>query len=105
MKFSLGRYVPYNSLIHRIDPRAKLLAVLLLMICIFFPYQSWAMTFAVDGGIFLLLAILLYMTRTKITDILRSLILDGADVYEAEAVYPKLQDICSEVIRKGRSVL
>ena len=73
MKFSLGRYVPYDSLIHRIDPRAKLLAVLFLMVSIFFPYQSWAMTFAVDGVIFVLLAVLLYMTRTKIIDILRSL--------------------------------
>lgn len=73
MKFSLGRYVPYNSLIHRIDPRAKLLSILLLMICIFFPYQSWAMTFAVNGAVFLLLVVLLYMTRTKIIDVLRSL--------------------------------
>lgn len=32
----LGRYIPGNSVIHRLDPRAKIVAVLLMMIIIFF---------------------------------------------------------------------
>lgn len=32
----LGRYIPGDSMIHRLDPRAKIIAVLLMMVIIFF---------------------------------------------------------------------
>ena len=35
--FTLGRYIPLDSPIHRMDPRAKILAMLLVLIAIFFP--------------------------------------------------------------------
>lgn len=35
--FALGRYVPLDSLIHRMDPRAKIMAMILLLIGIFIP--------------------------------------------------------------------
>lgn len=35
--FALGRYMPLNSVIHRMDPRAKICAMLLLIIAIFLP--------------------------------------------------------------------
>lgn len=35
--FTLGRYIPVDSLIHRMDPRAKILAMLVMLICIFIP--------------------------------------------------------------------
>lgn len=35
--FVLGRYLPYNSIIHNMDPRAKMLAMLIMMIAIFMP--------------------------------------------------------------------
>ena len=44
-------------------------------------------------------------TEKEMPGILRQLILDGADIFEAETVYPKLEDICSEIIRKGRNRL
>ena len=37
---TLGKYVPYNSFIHRLDPRSKLLSMILLMVCIFFKFSS-----------------------------------------------------------------
>ena len=33
---ALGSYLPLNSIIHRLDPRAKICAMLLMMICYFF---------------------------------------------------------------------
>lgn len=36
MRLSFGRYIAYNSLIHRMDPRVKLLMLISLMISIFF---------------------------------------------------------------------
>lgn len=35
--FTLGKYIPLNALMHKFDPRAKILAMLLLMIAIFMP--------------------------------------------------------------------
>lgn len=37
---SLGRYVPYNTFLHRLDPRTKLLSMIFLMVCIFFSFGS-----------------------------------------------------------------
>ena len=33
---TIGRYLPYDSFIHRLDPRLKLGALLILLITIFF---------------------------------------------------------------------
>ena len=73
MTFTLGKYVPYNSPVHKLDPRLKILATILLMVCVFMNYGSWAMTFTMEAIIFVIAAVLLYMTRTRITTILRSL--------------------------------
>ena len=37
----LGRYLPMNSTIHKMDPRAKILCVLFLLIAIFIPAGVW----------------------------------------------------------------
>ena len=35
--FVLGKYLPYDSVIHKMDPRAKILAMLMILISIFLP--------------------------------------------------------------------
>ena len=37
---SLGRYAPYNTFLHRLDPRTKLISMIFLMVMIFFSYGS-----------------------------------------------------------------
>ncbi|AGM24770.1 energy-coupling factor transporter transmembrane component T family protein [Spiroplasma chrysopicola] len=37
MRLSFGRYIAYDSVIHRMDPRLKLFMLLTLMVAIFFP--------------------------------------------------------------------
>jgi energy-coupling factor transport system permease protein len=71
--FALGRYVPYNSFIHRMDPRAKVAAVILLMVAVFMGYSSWAMTFTMAGLAFLLILVLLYVAHTSFLTLLDSL--------------------------------
>lgn len=71
--FSLGRYVPYNTWLHRLDPRLKIIGLIFLMVCVFLPTNGWAMTFTVEGVLFVLIAVLLYCTRTRIIDVLSSL--------------------------------
>ena len=47
--FALGRYLPIDSVMHRFDPRAKIAAMLILMIAIFIPagYIGYAIIGAV----------------------------------------------------------
>lgn len=53
---TLGRYMPLNSVIHRMDPRAKILAMLLVLISIFFPagWIGYAVIFAAVTVVILL---------------------------------------------------
>jgi len=37
MRLTFGRYIPTNSVIHRLDPRFKLVMIILLIVAIFFP--------------------------------------------------------------------
>ena len=39
--FTLGRYYPTNSLVHRLDPRAKILMMIILMVAVFLPAGFW----------------------------------------------------------------
>ena len=73
MTFSLGRYVPYQSFIHKLDPRVKILSTILMMVCVFMSYSSWAMEAIMQGAIFVVCMVLLVMTHTKLTTIFKSL--------------------------------
>ncbi|MBF1124655.1 MAG: energy-coupling factor transporter transmembrane protein EcfT, partial [Solobacterium sp.] len=35
--FTLGRYLPLDSPIHKMDPRAKIIAMLVMLIAVFIP--------------------------------------------------------------------
>lgn len=59
-KMILGRYVPIDSLIHRLDPRAKLLFVFTMTILIFFMDNWYAYSFG-----FLIIVTLIRMSNLK----------------------------------------
>lgn len=65
---ALGRYIPNNSLVNRMDPRAKIIAMLLLMIAVFIPAGVWGYVLI---GIYVLAA--LYLSKLKIGYALRSM--------------------------------
>ncbi len=46
--FTLGRYIPLDSVVHQLDPRAKIMAMLIVLITIFFPagWLGYAVIFA-----------------------------------------------------------
>ena len=45
----LGKYSPYNTIIHRLDPRFKLFSLILLMVVTFLPYGNYTNRFIVLG--------------------------------------------------------
>ena len=71
--FALGKYVPYDSWVHRLDPRVKIAATIFLMVAVFFPLKTYAMSFAFGGFLLLLVSLILIATRTPITSVLSSL--------------------------------
>ncbi len=77
--FILGQYVPYNSFIHRLDPRNKILCLILLMIGVFYQFKTpdgdtnWAMTFLVAGTLFFFILILMFIAHVPFKRLFSSL--------------------------------
>lgn len=66
--FTLGSYMPYDSIIHRIDPRAKIMSMIFFMIAIFIP---------AGYGVYLVLGIiaigLLLVSKVKLSSVWKSM--------------------------------
>ena len=70
---ALGRYVPYNSFIHRMDPRNKIFCLIALMVAIFISYPTYLMSFIVGGALAVFIIALLFISKVSIKDIFKSL--------------------------------
>jgi len=68
MNIALGRYVPTNTIIHKIDPRTKILGLIALLVCIFLKIGFLGYVFM---GIVIL--ILLILSKINILSIFKSL--------------------------------
>lgn len=53
---TLGRYIPMDSPVHKMDPRAKIMAMLLVLIAIFFPagWVGYGIIFAVVSSVIIM---------------------------------------------------
>ncbi len=63
---TLGKYVPYNSFIHRLDPRSKLLSMIILMVSIFFKFSSVAMNFFIYAILFIFIYIIMRIAHISL---------------------------------------
>lgn len=70
---TLGKYVCFNSWLHRLDPRLKLFLTMLFMVLVFLPFPTWSMTFLFGGILFLLSLCLLFATHTTLGSFFSSL--------------------------------
>lgn len=69
----LGRYTPYDSFIHKMDPRNKILCLIALLVAVFIQYSTWELTFII-GGIFALFTfILLLISHVSVKQMFGSL--------------------------------
>lgn len=67
-KLILGRYIPGNSIIHRLDPRSKLIAMMIYIIIIF-----WANNFVTNAIMFTLTIIAVLLSQVKLSFFLNGL--------------------------------
>lgn len=70
---TLGRYAPFNSFVHRLDPRSKLLILVLMMIAVFYGYTSQVMTFVMGGVLLLIIFVILLISRISLRQLFSSL--------------------------------
>lgn len=72
-KYILGKYVPYNTIIHRLDPRMKILGMIMLMVSVFLSYGSWTMMFVLSGINAVVIFALMLISKVRIRDLLYQL--------------------------------
>ncbi|MBA2795217.1 cobalt/nickel transport system permease protein [Streptococcus porcinus] len=67
-KLILGRYIPGNSMIHRLDPRSKLIAMMIYVVIIF-----WANNLVTNAIMFALTMLVVILSQVKISFFLNGL--------------------------------
>ncbi len=70
---TFGRYTPYNTFVHKLDPRNKILILILLMVAIFLKFTLWSTTLLLSAGMLILLIILMILTRISFLDLFKSM--------------------------------
>lgn len=73
MKMTLGKFINLDTIVHRIDSRIKLIALIVLLVSVFLSYGSAYMNLVVYGGIFILLFLLTLLGKTSFLLLFRSL--------------------------------
>ena len=70
---ALGKYVPFNSFLHRMDPRNKIFCLIALMVAVFISYSTWELTFIVGGLLAIFTLILLLVSHISFKQLFGSL--------------------------------
>ena len=71
---SFGRYTPYKTFIHLLDPRNKILLLILLVVAIFLRFSLYSTTLIVSGLLFIFLLIVMLISKVKIRSLLKGLL-------------------------------
>ena len=72
-KITFGRYSPKNTFVHRLDPRNKILILILLMVAIFLQFSNWSTTLILSGVLLILINIFMIIARINFIQLFRSL--------------------------------
>ena len=68
-----GKFTPYNTIIHRLDPRLKFFALIALMVMCFLPYGNYANRFIVLGVLALIIVLIMILAKINPVSIFSSL--------------------------------
>jgi len=69
-KYILGKYLPLNTFVHKLDPRMKILAMILFMVGIFMQYPTWTFTFAMSGFYALVIFLIMLISKVRLRDLI-----------------------------------
>ena len=68
-----GKLTPYNTIIHRLDPRLKFFTLIALMVMCFLPYGNYTNRFIVLGVLALIIIVIMAIAKIRISSIFSSL--------------------------------
>ena len=69
----LGKYSPYNTIIHRLDSRFKLFSLILLMVVTFLPYGNYTNRFIVLGFLTIIISLIMIIGKVSFKSFFKSL--------------------------------
>ena len=70
---TFGRFTPYNTFVHKLDARNKLLLTILLIVGIFFQFRVWSTTIFFTLCLLIILNLLMVVARVSFLQLLSSL--------------------------------
>ena len=70
---TFGRFTPFNTVTHRLDPRNKILLLILLMVSIFLKVDSWSSTLLISTALLLILILFMLISRVSFIGLFKSL--------------------------------
>ena len=70
---TFGRYTPFDTVIHRLDPRNKIFLMVLLLVSIFLRVDSWSTTLILTAFLFLLLMSFMLISKVSFIQLFKSL--------------------------------
>lgn len=70
---TFGRYAPYNTFVHRLDPRNKIILMILLMVTIFLPFSVWSTSLLMSLSYLIILVIVMCFSRVSFIGLFRNL--------------------------------
>ena len=70
---TFGRFTPYNTPTHRLDPRTKILMMVLLLVAIFLKVDSWSTTLILSGVMLLILNLFMLISKVSFISLFKSL--------------------------------
>ena len=70
---TFGRYAPYDTCVHRLDPRNKIMMMILLLVCIFLRVSTWSTALIMTGILFLFLIVMMIVSKVSFIQLFKSL--------------------------------
>ena len=70
---TFGRFTPYNTFVHKLDARNKLLLSILLIVGIFFQFKVWSTTIFFSLILLIMLILLMIISRVSFIQLFNSL--------------------------------
>ena len=70
---AFGRYSSKNSFTHKLDPRNKIILVILLMVTIFLQFTNWSTTLIISGILVIAVIIMMIISKVSLLELFKSM--------------------------------
>ena len=70
---TFGRFSPFNTVVHRLDPRNKIFLVILLMVTIFLKVDVWSSALIISAILLLILIIFMFISRVSFISLFKNM--------------------------------